>query len=149
MIEIKKLTEEWQIYKQIRLDALTLEPDAFCSTLAREQGFPDEEWTRRCMSAYCAFEDGKPGGVLSAVEEGEDCHIYGVYVRNLARGKGIGEAMMEAALDDMQKKDVKRLMLSVKPGQRAAISLYKKIGFQIVKEACEIEMALDLTQQKQ
>ena len=38
---------EWRVYRALRLHALRDAPDAFGSTLAREEAFPDDEWVQR------------------------------------------------------------------------------------------------------
>ena len=38
---------EWRAYRALRLHALRDAPDAFGSTLAREEAFPDDEWVQR------------------------------------------------------------------------------------------------------
>src|SRR5215212_5773953 len=40
-------SHEWRLYRELRLNALRDAADAFGSTLAREEAFPDQEWIRR------------------------------------------------------------------------------------------------------
>ena len=52
MAEIKIVTlapEEWQLYKQIRLEALLNEPQAFASSFAEVMERPDSHWQERLI----------------------------------------------------------------------------------------------------
>jgi len=44
--------ERWQEYRDLRLAALTLDPDAFASTLTREAGFTSAQWRERCTNPH-------------------------------------------------------------------------------------------------
>lgn len=55
----------------------------------------------------------------------------GIGVLASYRGKGIGEALMRAALDQAKAIGLTRIELTVRENNTAAISLYKKIGFEV------------------
>ena len=58
---------EWAVYKDLRLRALADSPDAFGSTLAKEQNRSDAEWASRLAAGVNSWDlplvaevDGKP-----------------------------------------------------------------------------------------
>lgn len=55
--------------------------------------------------------------------------IQNVYVRNEARGLGLGRKLMEFVERQARLADMKRLELSVDTGNIVAVSLYEKCGF--------------------
>ena len=48
------------------------------------------------------------------------------------RGLGIGRKLLQAAEEDMFPRDIERVRLEVSVGNKAAIRLYERAGFQIV-----------------
>jgi ribosomal protein S18 acetylase RimI-like enzyme len=54
----------------------------------------------------------------------------GIGVLAAYRGKGIGEALMRAAIEKAKAKGLTRIELTVREYNQPAIALYKKIGFQ-------------------
>jgi len=49
------------------------------------------------------------------------------------RNLGIGSKMLRMVVRKLRSKGIKRISLTVKTSNRAAISLYKKIGFEVVR----------------
>lgn len=60
-------------------------------------------------------------------------HIVSVAVLPQYRRKGIGEALINEALNGMRLYNAKQCYLEVRVGNAPAISLYKKLGFQIAR----------------
>ncbi len=69
------------------------------------------------------------------------------FLHQSVRGRGIGSALNSVALETARKAGVRRVWLSVEPGNRAAVRSYQKAGFRRLPGslwAPEIEMAVDL-----
>ena len=59
--------------------------------------------------------------------------IFGVYVDQNHRGKGVGKKLLERALELIrQNKDIAKVQLMVNQEQEVAVELYKRIGFIVV-----------------
>lgn len=128
--------DHWLTLKTLRLAALTQDPDAFGSTLAREQGQPEAFWRARIESAAAnilACVDGVPAGLTTlAYPQGHpDAWIYGVWVAPHARGCGLGEALMQEAARIARCAGAQRLLLEVADTNAPAIALYARLGFEI------------------
>lgn len=128
------------IYKEIRLRGLRDEPQAFGSTLAREEAFTTERWLERVRRPYnvIAMEANKPVGTMGAyVSEDEPtiANIIGVFVASEARGKGVGAKLLNEVLSRIkQNVNIKTVALTVNKEQLPAVSLYEKFGFEITGE---------------
>ena len=111
------------------------------------------------VRAFLARSVGRPkasplGFVLmrSAADEAE---ILTIAVDGGARRRGVGRALMDAAIRDLQHDRAARLFLEVDEVNRAAIALYRRLGFSQVGERASyygdggraLTMALDLGSQ--
>ena len=67
---------------------------------------------------YCGY-----WGVLDEAE------IYNVAVKKDSRGRGIGSFLLAKLIECGKSDNRKRFLLEVRFGNKAAISLYKKLGF--------------------
>jgi ribosomal protein S18 acetylase RimI-like enzyme len=146
--------EDWQAYKQIRLEALQDAPQAFGSSYAESVQRPDAFWQQRVAEAFGAGAGptgqkswlvfarlgnqivGTIGAYISdeAAQSGtaDTAQIIGVYVRPAARGKGIASALMEAIQREVTRSgSIRRLTLGVNVQQAAALALYRRSGFTI------------------
>jgi ribosomal protein S18 acetylase RimI-like enzyme len=59
----------------------------------------------------------------------EDCWLEDLYVRDAARGTGLGRALTEAALDRAQARGCRRVELDVNTENAPALKLYEALGF--------------------
>ena len=122
-------------YREIRLEALARAPEAFGSTLAREQAFAPADFLDRLTRGVVlgAFEgtalDGIAGLVVAAGEkERHKGTLFGMYVRPDARGRGVGRALVEAVLAAAEGV-VEQVLLAVVDGNGGARRLYERCGF--------------------
>jgi ribosomal protein S18 acetylase RimI-like enzyme len=73
--------------------------------------------------------------------------IAGLGVKPACRGRGIGEALVQQALERLREVEVRQVYLSVNQASRPAIELYRKLGFETEPPGDESEyqaMRLDL-----
>lgn len=141
--EIVQLSpDDWQVYKQIRLEALQTEPQAFAADYQKTAARPDAYWQGRLVDAASrknnwllfAREDGRLLGMIGAMVEDVPhvAWIISVYVSPPARGQGVGKALMSAILSELaQSGSIRTAKLSVNIHQKPALNLYQRCGFVI------------------
>lgn len=141
-MEIYKLNaSQWQEYKDLRLEALREDSQAFGASYGESLDLLDEEWQdefeNRKGFILVASQDLKLQAMVGAYqEEGEKmkhiAYVWGVYVRKERRGKGIGKMLMESLLEEIAKnKEIEKIDLNVNTSQLSAVHLYEKLGFKI------------------
>lgn len=101
-------------------------PAFAASILAAEQG----------QAVLGAFGGGALVGMVGLVrpERAKRAHlaqIWGMFVQPGARGRGLGRALLQAAIDEAQAWGVQRVALSVTSAARAAQRLYASAGFEV------------------
>jgi ribosomal protein S18 acetylase RimI-like enzyme len=128
--------DEWQLWRALRVEALTEAPEAFCATLAQWQGPGDveERWRARLTTVplnLIAFLDGEPAGIVSAtvLDERSVSELISLWVAPAGRGQGVGEALIAAVLAWARTQDAVGVGLGVREGNAAAIALYSRNGF--------------------
>jgi RimJ/RimL family protein N-acetyltransferase len=122
-------------FREIRLEALRLAPEAFSSTLAGESSEPLSWFAARieASAVFGAFVDGGLLGVAGLfVREGrKEAHkgvLWGMYVRPQARRAGIGRRLVETVLDHARGR-VELIQAAVVGGNEPARRLYSGLGF--------------------
>lgn len=79
-------------------------------------------------------DEGRIVGLLSVafydVPSGRKAWIEDVVVDAAARGGGVGEALVRAALNVAREEGAVRVMLTSNPARRAAHRLYERMGFE-------------------
>jgi GNAT superfamily N-acetyltransferase len=143
MLAIRTLRPgDWTIYRDLRLAALADSPQAFGSTLAEESKRPDDAWAARlaapALGAYrqgwpfIAVLDGTPvalAWVKLDVPDAPTASLYQVWVAPQARGRGVGAALLDAAITWARERRATALHLGVTAGDGAAMRLYRRAGF--------------------
>jgi ribosomal protein S18 acetylase RimI-like enzyme len=131
---------EWNVYKDLRLCALTDSPDAFGSTLAKEQVRTDGEWMKRIEKGatsgwdlpLLAEVDGMPAGLAWGRIESEhpdEANLYQVWVAPSYRRLGIGQILLDTVIAWAKAKNAKYLELGVTYADSPAMRLYVRAGF--------------------
>jgi GNAT superfamily N-acetyltransferase len=133
---------EWAIYKDLRLHALADSPDAFGSTLAKEQNRSDAEWTSRLAAGANSWDfpvvaevAGEPIGLAWGRIEKSNPHVanlYQMWVAPSHRCLGAGRMLLEAVIAWARAKNASCLELGVTCGDSPARRLYTRAGFEPV-----------------
>ena len=128
--------DEVEIFRRIRLEALSAEPASFASSVADWQALPDEEWRRRLNEpVFVAFHAGEPVGMIGLIREraSKMAHrgtIVMVYLRRSFRGTGIAQTLLETVSGSAREVGIWQLELAVSAENQAARRFYSAQGFQ-------------------
>lgn len=142
-MKIYKITSnDWKKFKEIRLDALKNESEAFAASFEEKTKSSNEEWINKLEDdknfIYVADDGGNVCGMAGAYQEkGEKikhlANLWSFYVKKEYRGKGIGGQLMQALLEEFRETgEIKKVKLYVNTKQLSAIKLYESFGFEIV-----------------
>jgi ribosomal protein S18 acetylase RimI-like enzyme len=128
-------------YRALMLEAYALAADAFTSTAQERSLEPEAWWVDRIADAdglrvaFCAEDGAQMLGTValeytSAAKARHSAALIGMYVREHARGRGVGRALLDVALAHAaQRPGVEVVRLTVTEGNRPAIDLYRRAGF--------------------
>jgi GNAT superfamily N-acetyltransferase len=61
--------------------------------------------------------------------ESDDCELEDLYVRERARGSGVGRALVEGAIERARARGCGRIQLDTNEGNEVARALYESLGF--------------------
>lgn len=137
-IIIKQLTtENWKILRDIRLEALKIEPASFTTKYEEMVDKDEDYWRERLNDKNSKFfvpinnaiAIGLIRITLNDNEFPEDTgYIGSLYVSKDFRRMGIATRLMNTAISSVPK-NITRCVLSVRESQKDAINLYTKLGF--------------------
>ena len=129
--------EDATAYRAIRLAALAGDPAAFASDAETERARPLDWYAQGTSTAtvLVAFDGETPIAMagLFRSERPKTAHIatvFGVYVEPRYRGQGLAKALM-AEVVRTRPAEVIQLHLGVATNNIGALSLYKRLGFEI------------------
>ena len=140
---IRYLTpQDHAIYRVIRLEALSTDPDAFGETLAIAQARSEAdqiEWLSKVIIP------GRKNIVLIEVEkrpvamcgfglsddDNTSGFIWGMFVSSAQRRKNHGQTMLEEAERWLQAKGISRVTAHVAAPNEGAINFYRRCGYAI------------------
>ena len=102
----------------------------------------DKEWISAIQSE-CGLPQFKPNSTSWAWEKkafaiwqmsGDECELLSIAVEQAERGKGLAKMLMEHCHKELVKLGAKNFFLEVRENNTAAISLYKKLGYEKISE---------------
>jgi len=130
--------EDWRLWRELRIAALTDSPAAFRAGLADWIGLDDTEERWRGLLASRPLNvvfslDGEPVGTVSATApttEEEAVELHSMWIAPAARGHGVGDAAVQRVLAWAEREYPGRpIFLTVKADNAPAIRLYRRHGF--------------------
>jgi ribosomal protein S18 acetylase RimI-like enzyme len=139
---------DWLALKAVRLAALADAPEAFASTLAREQGYSEQRWrewldsTAATFGAFTAAEpDSAPaariGGIAAAFvrprpaggDGDTDWHLISMWVSPGLRGTGVASGLVDAVCAQARRSGADQVSLWVTDVNERARAFYERLGF--------------------
>jgi RimJ/RimL family protein N-acetyltransferase len=138
-IEIRRLAHEDEadvaLFRDIRLEALRTNSEAFGSTFETENAHSLSWFSDRlgATTVLGAFRDAELIAMAGfAIQQGQKrTHkglLWGMYVRPVTRGTGVGRRLIEAVLD-LARQHVELIQLTVVQENEQARRLYASLGF--------------------
>lgn len=136
-LTVRRLSsDDWPVWRAVRVRALTEAPHAFSATLAEWQGAGDveERWRARldnvALNLVAALDDDL-AGQASGAAPGEDglVELLSMWVAPEARGRGVGDALVAEVIEWARTRSAAGVVLAVKRGNAPAITLYERAGF--------------------
>ncbi len=136
-ITVRRLSEDdAEIFRGIRLEALQNYPAAFQATYETAAKLPLESFAQRLehYALFGGFRDGELCGFVGfqPLKNPRIAHkgiLWGMYVKEKARGTGLADAMIVAVLE-YAGQHVEQVILSVIAENAHARHFYKKMGFE-------------------
>lgn len=144
--------EDWQLYKQIRLESLRMEPQAFKSKYSEKADKPDQYWIDKLSDAnetvLLASIDGEIVGTMKASyrKNGvtDEVIIHGGYVNSVHRRKGVGKKLLSELINKSAKRGgIKKAKLQVKGSQIKARKFYESEGFSVTSKDAENMLTME------
>ena len=139
-VQVRRLQPgEWETLRAVRLAALADAPQAFGSTVEREQAFDEAEWRRRATNShnFIAWRGDEPVGQVTVIGRGDgagpdsrrEWELVGMWVSPDARGSGSADLLVAAAAEAVQAEAAEHLILWVADGNARARAFYLRAGF--------------------
>jgi predicted GNAT family acetyltransferase len=127
---VRRLTpDDWTVLREIRLRALADSPDAFGSTLEREQRFDEQDWRRRSVPPVLVVEvDGRPVAMGGVFDDVGAVHVWGMWTEPEHRSQGHGRALLDALVGTAVVEGL-TVKLHVNVANPRARAVYERYGF--------------------
>jgi len=137
-VRILDPSTEMSALREIRLESLRRNPEAFSADLDIENMMTPDEWFARAKrgTTFGGFQGTELAGIVvfSQPPSKKVAHtgdVGAMYVREAARGTGLADAMMTALIEYAGGK-VEQLRLGVNAENPRAVRFYERHGFRAV-----------------
>lgn len=132
------LPSEAQTYQRLRVEGLVRHPDCFRIAPEDEAILSPSDVAKKLEGGYVlgGFLDGELVGIagLSALSGAKAKHkalLWGMYVREEARGLGLADQLMRGILDEARKRGFEQIQLTVIASNPRAYKVYERWGFKL------------------
>ena len=132
-------TQDLALFRQLRLHALTCDPDAFGRTYALESAWPEARWseslskaTQGDQSVFMAFNHTRSAGMCGAFITDADRSvgmIWGMFVDPAVRGSGVAAGLLDAAERFLRQRGASTAIGNVADSNARALSFYRRQGY--------------------
>lgn len=131
--------DEWELWREVRLQALADAPEAFGSPVGEWEMADEQQWRQRLVSVpfnVVAVVDGVPVGQASGSRlfDRKLVGLTSMYVASAARGSGTADALVEAVKEYARGLSATVVRLSVRRQNARAIKFYERVGFEHTDE---------------
>ncbi len=138
---IKQLgADDWQIWKNFRLEALKNSPESFGSFYEEELNWTNSDFQNSLTKSdiFGVFVDNSLISCagfysLNSAKTKHRGVIWGMYTKPECRGQGIASALIQTIINHAKSR-VTQLHLTCVTSNLGAVALYKKHGFKIYGE---------------
>lgn len=96
--------------------------------------FMDDAFDIDVDASLVALREQAPIGLANLGVRGEDGWVGGIGVVAAARRTGVGEALMQALLEQARERGIRRVWLEVIVENTGAFALYEKLGYRTVRD---------------
>lgn len=124
---------DWELLRDLRLQALADAPEAFASNLEREQAFGEQDWRRRLSPGSAnvvAWVGDVPVGIAGCFLHDGVHELVSMWVHPSARGGGAAALLIDAIRSWVADRGGDRLVLWVVEGNDRAERAYRRVGFE-------------------
>ncbi len=130
-----------QAWRDIRPQALRDAPDAFSSTYAEQKRLGADHWRQRVAGGglFLAWipevSTAEPAGMAGGYQAAPGTvELISMFVRLQARGRGVGEVLIDAVIGWARERDATSVHLWVTETNKHARLLYERCGFSVTTE---------------
>ena len=131
-VEIAELSpDDWPVFRDLRLRALTEAPDAFGSRLADWAEAPVAAWRTRLEQVQLnlvARRGDEHVGMASGLLDGDHVELISMWVDPAVRGSGVAAALLGAVVRWAEGLD-RSTYLMVRSDNARAVAAYERAGF--------------------
>lgn len=128
--------EHWPLVREIRLRALSADPDAFGQSWETESTYDEAQWIERIAEAawFLALDGDTPVGVVASRHEADspesERELQAMWVQQDYRRRGLALDLADAVFEWARDDGAETMTLYVHPSSQSAIALYTALGFE-------------------
>lgn len=140
------LPEQWRAHRDLRLDMLEADPDAFWADLGEVRSRTEEQWREEIAGPRIHLQARAGETVLGGIAllpEGytpehpipaDRSHIVSLWVRPAARGRGLSTLLLRSVAELAISIGRPELSLDVDETNASARAVYERLGFRATGE---------------
>ncbi len=141
----KTKSEDWKKFREIRLQSLRTDPQAFKGDLNKELTKEENYWKTILNSPNKSFYIAEHEGVFIALVgsrkiSNDKYMLISIYTSPDFRRMGISSRLITIVIDDIKKEGINQVCLIVNQTQTNAINMYKKLGLEVIRDEGEDKM---------